>query len=64
MPRIIKDNYILLLVSMLIGLLAWLSEETISTKVKLNEMEHRLDKIVNEVLIIKDNYVTRRKGLQ
>ena len=61
MAKFIKNNFIFLLASMLVGLLCWLSEKVIETNVRLTVLEQRLEKIADEVLIIKDNYQLRRE---
>ena len=60
MARILKDSYIILLVSMLVGLLCWLSEQVIATNVRLTAIEHKLDRLTDEMLIIKDGHNKRR----
>ena len=60
MAKILKDTYIIFLVSMLIGLLCWLSERVIETNVRLTLLEQKLDKLTDEFLIIKDNNTYRR----
>lgn len=60
MARFLKDHYIVLLISMLVGLLCWLSEQVISTNVRLTSIEHKLDKLTDEMLILKDQYAHRR----
>ena len=61
MAKFIKNNIIFFFASMLVGLLCWLSEKAIEANVRLSVLEQRIDKITNEILIIKDNYQLRRK---
>ena len=61
MAKFFKDNYTILLISMLVGLLCWMSEQVIEANVRLTIVEHKLDKLVNEMLIIKDHYKARRE---
>lgn len=61
MAKFVKDNFIVLLVSMLVGLLCWLSEKAIENSVRLSSIEKKVDRITTEILIIKDGYGERRQ---
>lgn len=60
MAKFIKDNFTILLVSMLVGLLCWLSEKVIEDSVRLGILELKINKLTDEFLIIKDNEFSRR----
>ena len=55
MAKFIKDNYIIFLISILIGLLCWLSEKAIENTVRLNIIEHKIDRLTEEFLSIKES---------
>ena len=61
MAKFIKENFMIFLISMLVGLLCWLSEKVIENNIRLTILEQKIDKITDEILIMKDGYEQRRK---
>ena len=59
--KVLRDSYVIFLVSLLVGLLCWLAESVVGTSVRLGILEQRLDKLVDEMLILKDDYRRRRE---
>ena len=58
MARFIKDNYMIFVLSLLIGLLVFLTERVIENSVRLHQLERQFDQI-SDIVVIDNNKINK-----